>query len=134
MNQSDLCDVCGNGPSIGVGAMPGIPASFAYCKECIQANAHPYAIVVAYTAMLTQEPQASLSDTAPWWQQLVADTLARLGKTRAEFDAAVLADQQEFEAAEARANEEFARTEEGGPCFRIDPTGATFLPKDGGAV
>jgi hypothetical protein len=109
--SGSICDVCGERPSLGVGAMPGVPISFAYCKDCLRANAHPYAIVVANTAML-----GGMDGAAPWWVQLVEDTLAHLGKTRAEFDASVLAEQQEFEAAEARANEEFARTEEGQPC------------------
>jgi hypothetical protein len=123
--SASLCDVCGERPSAGVGAMPGVPVSFAYCKDCLKANAHPYAMVVANTAML-----GGLERTATWWQSLVKDTLAHLGKTHEEFEASVLADMQEFEAAEARANEEFARTEEGQEhCISLNR-----LPQDGGAA
>jgi hypothetical protein len=123
--SASLCDVCGQNPAAGVSSMPGVPVSFAYCKDCFEANAHPYAIVVANTAML-----GGLASTATWWQHLVNCTLAHLGKTHEEFAASVLADQQEFEAAEARANEEFAKTEEGSEtCWSLlNP------PQDGGAV
>ncbi len=123
--MSGNCDVCGENPPVGVGAMPGVPASFAYCKGCLKANAHPYPIVVANTAML-----GGLEQAAPWWQQLVHDTLTHLGKTREEFEASVRADMEEYEAAEARAREEFERTEEGGyGCMPLP-----IPPQDGGAV
>jgi hypothetical protein len=126
-----MCDVCGQNPPLGVGAMPGIPASFAYCKDCLKAGAHPYAIVVANTAMLMMEPQATFeADTAQWWQQLVADTLGHLGKTREQFDTDVDLERQEFAASEARANAEFEATDEGRHhCYPVN-----YLPQDGGAV
>lgn len=111
--SSSTCDVCGKNPAAGIGAMPGVPISFAYCKDCLKANAHPYAIVAANTAMI-----GGMAQAAPWWQQLVDDTLQHLGKPRELFDSDVALEMAEFEAAEAQANAEFAKTEEGGPCWR----------------
>jgi hypothetical protein len=64
--------------------MPGVPISFAYCKECIHAGAHPWWAVVANTAQL-----GGLHLAADWWVALVERTCEHLGKTRAEFNAAV---------------------------------------------
>lgn len=78
------CDVCGNQGIVGVAAMPGVPGSFAYCRACLGANAHPYAMVVANTAMI-----GGLADAAEWWKQLVDDTLTHLAIDRDKFDADV---------------------------------------------
>jgi hypothetical protein len=105
------CDVCGEREATGVGAMPGVPISFAYCKDCLRANAHPYAIVVANTAML-----GGMAEAAPWWQQLVDDTLAHLRKSRERFDGDVAAEIAIMAEEERRVNAEFMATEEGQPC------------------
>lgn len=123
MNQSDLCDVCGKEPVTATAAMPGIAVTFGYCKGCLKAGAHPYPMVVANTALM-----GGMENAHPGWQQLVDDTLARLGRTREEFYASVEADMQGFAEAEARANEEFAATEEGQPCWRMHPAGCDCVP------
>lgn len=75
-----LCDVCQTGRPKGVYAMPGVPGSFAYCDACLQANAHPYGVMVANTAMI-----GGLAEAADWWQRIVDDTLAHLGIERDAF-------------------------------------------------
>lgn len=74
------CDTCRE-PAVGVASMPGVPASFAYCRQCLHANAHPYGMVVANTAMIGGVGQA-----AEWWLEIVHATLIRLGKDRMEFE------------------------------------------------
>jgi outer membrane protein TolC len=72
--------------------MPGVPYSAAYGRECLNANAHPYDMLVANTAMIlsgypdTADPIDVLTDTADWWQHMVEDTLVRLRKTREQFN------------------------------------------------
>jgi len=41
INKERLCDVCNKEEIFGVASIPGIPMSVAYCKNCINADAHP---------------------------------------------------------------------------------------------
>lgn len=84
------CDVCHDEPMVGVASVPGVPMSVAYGRKCLNANAHPYDIVVANTAVATDNPDWRLG-CADWWLQIVADTCAHLGKTSEQFDADVRA-------------------------------------------
>lgn len=81
------CEVCHAEPSVGVAAIPGVPMSCAYGAKCLAANAHPYEIVMVNTALVGGYDRA-----ADWWKEIVDDTLTHLGKSRAEFDAAVAAE------------------------------------------
>lgn len=90
------CDVCRDEPMVGVAVVPGMPVSVAYGRRCLDANAHPYGLVVANTAMV-----GGYDHAAAWWQQIVDDTLTHLGKDRAEFDQAVAAEIAEFDGDEA---------------------------------
>lgn len=86
------CETCQHDNAIGVASVPGIPYSAAYCEACIKANAHPWWLLVANTADIGR-----LEDSADWWQQMVHDTCARLGRTVDQFNAEVaqaLADEQ----------------------------------------
>lgn len=103
IKQVDLgsCQVCNKEPAVGVGAMPGIPMSFAYGRQCLQANAHPIEIVVGNTALM-----GGMDGAAEWWWELVSDTLAHLGIGRAEFNIMVdqaIKDEGEYFAEEAAA-------------------------------
>lgn len=75
------CDVCNDEPGVGVAAIPGIPVSVAYGRRCLDANAHPWWAVVANTAAI-----GGLGEAAPWWVQMVEDTMRHLGKTREDLD------------------------------------------------
>ncbi len=75
------CEVCGKSKAIGVASVPGVPYSAAYCKECLEANAHPYFILVANTACC-----GGFDKTCPEWQDMVRDTLAYLGKSAEQFE------------------------------------------------
>lgn len=75
------CDVCGQEPAVEVAAVPGVPISVSYGPKCLAANAHPYGVLVANTAML-----GGLFNTSGWWVQMVNDTLTHLGRTLADFD------------------------------------------------
>lgn len=87
------CDTCGNKGIVGVAAMPGIPGSFAYCRACLDANAHPYGMVVANTGMIN-----GLEHAADWWKEMVTGTIARLAITSDQFNQDVAAWITEFNA------------------------------------
>lgn len=78
------CNVCSERDAIGVAAIPGIPMSVAWCRECIQSGAIPYWAAVANTAIIN-----GMEYAAEWWHEVVDDTLRWLGKSREEFDADV---------------------------------------------
>jgi hypothetical protein len=78
------CEVCGKNESVGVASVPGVPYSAAYCRSCLEADAHPYGIVVANTASL-----GGIEEAAPWWVALVKSTIAFHGKTMEQFNADV---------------------------------------------
>lgn len=93
------CEACNQRPGIGVAAVPGCPVSVSYCRECLDANAHPYWVLVANTACVGR-----YDDCADWWREMVDDTLRYLGKSREDFDA-------EVKASVDQMNEEMARLE-----------------------
>lgn len=66
---------------MGVAAVPGVPVSVAYGRKCLEANAHPYWIMVNNTALC-----GGYARCAPWWQQMVDDTLSHLDLSRVSFD------------------------------------------------
>lgn len=79
------CDTCGaKDVDVYVYALPGIPMSVGNCKVCTEVSAYPWMILVANTASIGGIEQAN-----DWWKDEVRVTLARLGKTRAEFMEAV---------------------------------------------
>ena len=80
-NNILLCEVCDKNEPVGVACVPCVPISVRYCRECLDANAHPYGIVVANTAALGGEEFA-----ADFWLDMIECTLKHLGKTRQEFD------------------------------------------------
>lgn len=69
---------------MGVAAIPGVPASDAYGRECLEANAHPMWALVANTAMV-----GGLHEAADWWVDMVQDTLSHLGVSQEAFEAEV---------------------------------------------
>lgn len=97
------CEVCHHESAVGVAAVPGVPISVAYGRECLNANAHPYTIVVANTAMV-----GGYEHAADWWQQMVDDTLAHLGYERDRFDNDVQVAAAAQEASERAAEERWA--------------------------
>jgi hypothetical protein len=78
------CETCGGGNVVGVASVPGIPYSAAYCRACLEANAHPWFILVGTTAAC-----GGLEKMHDAWLEMVEDTCLRLGKMRAQFDADV---------------------------------------------
>lgn len=76
------CETCGSNSVLGVACVPGVPYSAAYCKECLNANAHPWKILVANTCCL-----GGWHNAADWWKEMVEATCCRLGKTLEEFHA-----------------------------------------------
>ncbi|KKN96777.1 hypothetical protein LCGC14_0164210 [marine sediment metagenome] len=87
-----ICQVCEKNEAKGVCCVPSVPYSAAYCQECLNANAHPWFIIVANTACV-----GSYEDCAPWWKEMVEDTCKHLGKTLEEFKAEVLKDVEDME-------------------------------------
>lgn len=94
------CDVCNNEPAVGVACVPGMPVSVAYGAACLAANAHPYGLLVANTALI-----GNYADSTEWWQEMIDATLAHLGKPREQFDADVAESSAEFEREIALADE-----------------------------
>jgi hypothetical protein len=86
------CDVCGTHEAKGVASVPGVPISVAYCQECLNANAHPWGILVVNTSLI-----GHLSQSAEWWQEMVRDTCAHLGRSIEEFNLAVEVEVREFD-------------------------------------
>jgi hypothetical protein len=86
------CEVCGARQAVGVCCVPGVPYSPAYCRECLDANAHPWGILVGNTMAI-----GGLSEAAAWWKQTVEDTCRRLGKTLDQFNADVERALNEYE-------------------------------------
>jgi hypothetical protein len=107
LEAKDGCDVCRDEPAVGVACVPGMPVSVAYGRKCLEANAHPYGLMVANTALI-----GKYADTAPWWQEMVTATLTHLGKSREEFDAAVAEQAAEFEKEMAEADAQVERLHE----------------------
>jgi hypothetical protein len=90
------CNVCEDELALGVAAVPGVPISVAYCRSCLQANAHPLWILVANTASAVSSAESWRHDAADWWQGMVDDTLHRLDKTEDEFVELLRAEIEEF--------------------------------------
>jgi hypothetical protein len=95
------CEVCGVRQAIGVCCVPGVPYSAAYCRECLEANAHPWSILVDNTMAL-----GGLSEAADWWKKMVEDTCRLLGKTLDQFNADVDRALAEYQAAALACREE----------------------------
>jgi len=87
MGEKLICNVCGKNEALGVCCVPSVPCSMAYCKECLEANAHPWGILVANTACCN-----GLENTADFWKEMVEDTCKHLGRTIEEFNNAVAID------------------------------------------
>lgn len=74
------CETCGKNPGIAVLCVPGVPYSASYCQECLNADAHPYNVLVANTACC-----GGLEKMHQGWQEMVGSTLKHLGKTETDF-------------------------------------------------
>jgi hypothetical protein len=79
-----ICEVCNKNEAVGVAGVPGVPISVAYCRECLEANAHPWGIVIANTVCV-----GGLEHAADWWKEIVKDTCKHLGKSLDDFNAEV---------------------------------------------
>lgn len=85
-----ICEVCEKRPAVAV-CSTSIPYSAAYCRECAEVGADPYWVVVSNTAAI-----GGMEHAAEHWHDQVRRTLEHLGKTREEFDAAVVVVIQEL--------------------------------------
>lgn len=79
--EMPVCEVCNKNQAVGVCCVPGVPISCAYCKECLEANAHPWWVLLANTVCI-----GGLINAAPWWKKMVEDTCRHLGRTKEEFN------------------------------------------------
>jgi hypothetical protein len=82
-----------------------MPVSVAYGRKCLQANAHPWGLLVANTALC-----GGFDQTAEWWQEMVTATCGHLGRSLTEFEADVRAEIME----EGRRLREWHETSEDG--------------------
>ena len=79
-----VCEICKDEPAVGVVCVPSVPYSAAYGQKCLDANAHPWFILVANTACI-----GGLDKAAEFWKEMVECTCKHLGKTIEEFNLAV---------------------------------------------
>lgn len=79
--EMPICEICNKNQATGVCCVPGVPISCAYCKECLDANAHPWWVLLANTVCL-----GGLEHAAYWWKKMVEDTCLHLGRTKEEFN------------------------------------------------
>ena len=87
-----LCEVCATRPAVAVLAT-SVPYSAAYCRECAEAGADPYWVIVANTAAV-----GGMSHANEWWRDQVERTLKHLDKSREGFDADVIIAMAEIDA------------------------------------
>lgn len=76
-----VCDVCKTNKAIGVAAIPMVPMSAAYCRECLEANSHPMFILIANTVCVS-----GLEHANEPWKRMVMDSLKHQGKTLGWFN------------------------------------------------
>lgn len=73
MTDMGSCLVCEMEPAVAVVAIPGLPISVPYGRGCLEANAHPYQLLVANTATI-----GGIEHAALWWRDMVNDTVTHL--------------------------------------------------------
>lgn len=79
-----ICEVCREEPSVGVFAIPYVPMSVRYGEKCLNANAHPWEILVANTACIGGRINSNEE-----WQKMIVCTCDHLNRTLQEFDLCV---------------------------------------------
>lgn len=79
-----ICEVCKRNKAVGVAAVPMVPMSVAYCRECLEANSHPLHILIANTVCV-----GGLERASEGWKQMVMDSLKHQGKTLEWFNGQV---------------------------------------------
>ena len=87
------CSVCGKGAQVVVCAIPMIPCSDSFCKDCLTAGAIPYWAAVANTACI-----GGIENANEAWKAIVQATLKHLGKTKEQFKLDVQKDIEEEKA------------------------------------
>ena len=97
-NNDLTCQVCDKNKAVGVCCIPSVPVTVAYCSECLQANAHPWFILISNTACC-----GGLEHMADFWRKMVTDTCKHLNKTLDEFNADVVKDIKNLEEYEPNA-------------------------------
>ena len=75
------CEVCGKETDIVVVASSMGAMSCAYCKDCLEAGAEPYDVMVAYIACAGRFPD----DINEQYREMVRANLAYLDKTEEQF-------------------------------------------------
>ena len=79
------CDVCGKYGRLSVACSSCGAETFAYCNECMECGAEPWGSLVAYISCVGRYPDSINEE----YREIVRRTCERLGKTEAEFAAAV---------------------------------------------
>ena len=75
-----ICEVCNKNEAIGVACVPMVPISVAYCTKCLEANAHPWDILVSITASC-----CGLKNCGEEWKFMVEDTCRYLHRSLLRF-------------------------------------------------
>jgi hypothetical protein len=85
-----------------------MPVSMAYCKTCLEANAHPWGCLVGQASCIGP----TFESYAPWFIQMIDDTCKHLGKTREAFLADVKKADDDYQ---AYCEEQMARDGDNSP-------------------
>ena len=104
---TNMCEVCGIEKSEIVACVPGFPYSAAYCKECSEADAHPWFIMVALMWGC-----GSYDNMKEESRMLIKNTLKRLGKTEDDLTIAVDAMEQRYKEAESQTTSVWQPTQQ----------------------
>ena len=75
------CEVCGKETQVVTAAASMGPMSLSYCKDCLNAGAEPYWVILAHVSSAGYWPE----DIKPEKQECIRKMLAYLGKTEEEF-------------------------------------------------
>lgn len=75
------CEVCGKETDVVVVASMMGPISCAYCRDCLDAGAEPYEVMVSYIACAGHFPDGVNST----YQEIIRSSLAYLNKTEEQF-------------------------------------------------
>lgn len=76
-----MCEVCNDERAVSAASVPGVPMTVAYGKRCLEANVHPYGVLVAATADL-----GGLINASHWWREMVQRTCQYLKVSMAQFN------------------------------------------------
>lgn len=87
MKRESKCDVCGAQGIVGVGASQFGPASFAYCRDCLDCGAEVWGVITWAFFQSGGESQPDKNPLGKYVKKTLEATMTRLGKTPEDLEA-----------------------------------------------